>query len=174
MNRATFINKLRHNLKFLDKETKEKEVLYYINKIDKSKKSDEEVILSFGTMEEIKKEVCKRNNLDYEIINRQNNFFKDFYHDLTTLGEVLRKSDGKKKGRIVVDLLILVFVTCFLKVPFIFIRDIGDRLIEFISQSNITFLAIWGLIIEIFYVVFALLYFIRTFRKWFKNIDKVN
>ena len=172
MNRTTFIKKLRHHLKFLDKKELEEEVLLYINKIDKSKKSDTEVIESFGSMESIVEEVCKRHHLDYHTVYRQQNFLKAFYDDLVELGSVLRNSDGKGRTKIILDLLLLIVITCVLKVPFIFIRDLGDQLIEIVMQSNLTALALWGLFIEIIYVVLALLYFVRTFRKWFKNMEK--
>lgn len=173
MNRATFIKELRHNLKFLKKEELEKEVLYYINKIDESKISDEEVIQSFGKMENIVKEVCERHGLDYKMVKRQinSNWFLDFYHDLVDLSTVLKNSDGKKKVSILFDLLLLIVVTFVLKIPFIFIRDIGDNIAN-IFFNNITFLAIWGLVLEIAYVVVALSFFVCTFRKWFKGLNK--
>lgn len=172
MNRATFIKELRRNLKFLSKEELEKEVLYYINLIDESSKPDEEVIKGFGKMSNIVKDVCEKHGLDYNVVKRQinSNWFKDFYNELVNLSTILKNSDSKKKVTILMDLLILILVTCILKIPFIFIRDLGDRMIEVMFDSNITALALMGLFIEILYVVVALSFFIKTFKKWFKNL----
>ena len=44
MSRDKFLNTLRKRLSFLSQSEKEKEVLYYINEIDKTNKPDEEII----------------------------------------------------------------------------------------------------------------------------------
>lgn len=170
MNRNTFLKSLRKNLSFLEKEELEKEVLYYINKIDSSKESDEEIIKSFGSMESIVKEVSKKHGLNYKTIDKKENWFKTFYNDLVDLSTILKNSDGKKRTKILLDLLLLVVITCVLKIPFIFVRDLGDRLVEIILNNNITILAVWGFVIEILYVIVALSFFIKTFEKWFKSM----
>ncbi len=170
MNRNTFLKSLRKNLSFLEKEELEKEVLYYINKIDSSKEPDEEIIKSFGSMESIVKEVSKKHGLNYKTIDKKENWFKTFYNDLVDLSTILKNSDGKKRTKILLDLLLLVVITCVLKIPFIFVRDLGDRLVEIILNNNITILAVWGFVIEILYVIVALSFFIKTFEKWFKSM----
>ncbi len=174
MSRGEFLKTLRKNLNFLDKDELEKEVLYYINKIDESKLSDLEVINSFGSMDDIVKEVCKRHGLNYKTVKADKRFawFKEFYNDLVELSTVLKNSDSKKRSKILLDILLLIIITCVLKIPFIFIRDLGDRLTEAIFNSDITILALWGLFIEIAYVVIALSFFAKTFKKWFKNIKE--
>lgn len=172
MNRKEFLRKLRKELSFLDKKELEKEMLEYINKIDSSNSSDSEVIKSFGNMEDIIKDVCKKYKLDYKQIKKEKQgWFKNFYNDLIDLSTILKNSDGKKRSKILLDLLFLIVVTCVLKIPFIFLRDLGDRLTEVIWNSNVTILAIWGLVIELIYVVTALTFFIKTFKKWFTNLD---
>lgn len=170
MNRNTFLKKLRKSLSFLEKEELEKEVLYYINKIDSAKEPDEEVIKSFGSIESIVKELSKKHGLNYKTVKKKENWFKKFYNELVDLSTILKNSDGKKRTKILLDLLLLIVVTCILKIPFIFIRDLGDRLVETILNSNITILAIWGFVIEILYVIVALSFFIKTFEKWFTNM----
>lgn len=170
MNRNEFLHSLRKHLSFLEKEELEREVLYYINQIDSSKSSDEEVIKSFGSMNSIIKKVCKKHKINYKNITKKENWFKKFYNELIDLSSVLKNSDGKTRMNILLDLLLLVIVTCVLKIPFIFIRDLGDRLTETLLNSNIAVLAMWGLLNEISYVILALTFFIKTFDKWFQNI----
>lgn len=173
MNRKEFLKKLRKELSFLEKKELEKEMLEYINKIDSSNSSDIEVIKGFGSMEDIIKEVCKKHKLNYKQIKEEKQgWFKNFYNDLIDLSTILKNSDGKKRSKILLDILLLIVVTCVLKIPFIFLRDLGDRLIEAILESNVTILAIWGLIIEMIYVIVALTFFIKTFKKWFSNLEK--
>lgn len=174
MNRHEFLIKLRKSLSFLTKEELEKEVLYYINKVDESKLADTEIIRSFGSMEDIVKEVCERHGLNYKIVKREASisWFRNFYDELVSVSTILKKSNGKERTKILLDVLLLIVITCFLKIPFIFIRDLGDRLTETLFNSNMFVLAIWGLFIEVAYVIIALSFFIRTFRKWFKGLEK--
>lgn len=172
MNRKEFLKKLRKNLSFLKKEELEKEILSYINKIDSSKLPDTEVIKSFGNMEDIVKEIASRHGLNYKSLKIHNSWFKNFYNELIELSTILKNSEGKKKGKILLDILLLIVITCILKIPFIFVRDLGDRCIENLLNSNLSFLAIWGLFIEIAYIIVALSFFIKTFKKWFKMINK--
>lgn len=98
-------------------------------------------------------------------------WFETFYDDLLDLANVFKKSDNQKRMRMIIDLLFLVVITCVLKIPFIFVRNIGDNLISIILNGNINVLAIWGLLIEILYVIIALSFFMKTLKKWMKNVD---
>ncbi len=170
MNRDTFIKSLRKHLSFLEKEALEKEVLSYINKIDGSKLSDAEVIESFGKMDDIVKEVCKKHGLNPKTVRVHDHWFKRFYNELVDLSTVLKNSDGKKRGKILLDVFLLIVITCVLKIPFIFIRDLGDQFVGTVLSNNVTILAIWGLVIEVVYIVVALYFFVHTFEKWFQNL----
>jgi hypothetical protein len=173
MTRQVFIKKLRKNLNFLKKEDLEKEVLYYINEIDKSKLADEVVIKNFGSINDIVLKTCQKYNIDYKEVTSKNLIgkIKYFYRELVSLGTKLKSSDMKQKTKILGDLLFLIILTCFLKIPFIFIRDIGDKVIEVFLNNAMLYLALWGLIIELGYVFFALCFFTKTFQKWFFKMD---
>lgn len=170
MKRSEFLKSLRKELSFLEKKELEEEMLYYINKIDNSKLADKEVIASFGKMEDIVKKVSKKHGVNYETIKEDKSLFKSFYRDLLDLSTILRESDNKKKGKILSDIFLLIVVTCLLKIPFIFVRDLGDETINGLLNNNAVFLVIWGLFIELFYALIALGFFIKTFKKWFKNL----
>lgn len=105
--------------------------------------------------------------------NKKNYFawFITFYNELLDLAMIFRKSDNQKRIKIVGDLLFLVVITCLLKIPFIFVRNLGDDLINVLFNNNINFLAIWGLLVELVYVILALKFFMKTFNKWMSKID---
>ncbi len=175
MNRKEFLKRLRKELSFLEKKELEKEILEYINKIDSSNAQDIEVIKEFGSIETIVKDVCKKHGLNYKQIKEQKqNSFKNFYNDLIELSTIVKNSDKKKKSKILLDILLLIVVACVLKIPFIFIRDLGDKITEAFLDSNVTVLAVWGLIIEFVYVITAITFFIKTFKKWFLHLEKEN
>lgn len=172
MKRDEFLKNLRKRLAFLNKSEREKVILYYINEIDKSKKSDEEVIKEFGSIENIVKNVCQDHGIDYKKVAKDSIFHSitNFYNDLLEVGTIFKEGDSKKRKNIVIDLLILIVITCVLKIPFLFVRDLGDSLITYLWNSNIALLAIWGLIMEILYIILALLFFMKTLKKWINNL----
>ena len=174
MKRVEFLKKLRKRLSFLSKVELEQEVLHYINEIDKSKKNDEEVIKNFGSIEDIVKKVCASHGIDYKRVAKKSFFswFTSFYEAIQDFSSIFKNSDNRERIKLIGDLLLLILITCVLKIPFIFIRNLGDSLIETFFQSNISFLAIWGLIIEILYVFIALSFFINTLKKWVNNIEE--
>lgn len=113
------------------------------------------------------KKVKEKNNS-----NKKNlGWFKNFYNDLMDLANIFNKSDNQKRLKLIGDLIFLIIIICVLKIPFIFVRNVGDNLISIIFNSNINVLAIWGLLIEIFYVIIALSFFMKTLKKWIKIID---
>ncbi len=172
MNKNEFLNLLRNHLSFLEKKDLEKEIFYFTSKIDHSTLTEGEVIKSFGKIEDIVKEIQEKyDGKSFKSLKKEN-VFKQFYNNLIELSFMLKNSDGKEKISILTDIILLIFVTCILKIPFIFIRDLGDRVTEVFFSSNVTILAIWGLIIEILYVILSLTFFIKTFDKWYENRKK--
>lgn len=175
MSRAKFLKTLRKRLSFLSQSEKEKEILYYINEIDKTNKSDEEIIKSFGTMEDIIKKICDKHHIDYNIVAKKKCFngLHEFYDVLLTLGSIFKNSDNQKRSKLIIDILFLIIITCIIKIPFIFIRDLGDSFISVFWNNSINFLAIWGLAIEFFYIIVSLSFFINTLKKWVKNLTQL-
>ncbi len=98
-------------------------------------------------------------------------WFKRFYHEVISLSTILKNSNGTNRRKIIFDLLLLIIITCFLKIPFIFIRDLGDQAIETFLASNVSISTLWGFFIELCYVIVAFTFFIKTFYKWFAKLD---
>lgn len=97
---------------------------------------------------------------------KKDSWFKSFYNVLLDVGNLFNKKDSQGKLIIIKDLLILIVVVCLLKIPFIFVRDIFDSIIETIVSSNKVLLSIWALLIEILYVIVAILFFKRTLTRY--------
>lgn len=97
---------------------------------------------------------------------KKDSWFKSFYNVLLDMGNLFNKKDSQGKLIIIKDLLILIVVVCLLKIPFIFVRDIFDSIIETIVSGNKVLLSIWALLIEILYVIVAILFFKRTLTRY--------
>lgn len=165
MNKEDFLKELEKELSFLEKEKVIKEINVYDNKFKKSKKSDEEVIKSLGEIDDIVKNI----KIKYE--KKSSSWVKSCIDTLQDLIIIFKKSDNKKRGKLIVDILFLLVITCVLKVPFIFIRNLGDNLLGIVFDSNIKILGIWGIIIELGYLFVALSFFMKTLQKWLANIN---
>ncbi len=100
---------------------------------------------------------------------KKENWFKDFYNTLLKVGQKLNKEDNHGKFIIIRDLLILMLVICFFKIPFIFIRDILESVFNIVSSENTLILALIGLILEIAYIILALIFFKRTLKRYIDN-----
>ncbi len=102
----------------------------------------------------------------------RNNWFKSFYETLIEMSNLLNKQDTSGKFKIVKDLIILIVVTCFLKIPFIFIRDLGDNIVGAVFPDSEMVFVILGLSIELIYVIVALWFFDRTLKRYIENEKK--
>ena len=80
----------------------------------------------------------------------------------------MAKNDMKENAKIILDLLVLIAFICLLKIPFLFIQNIGDDLLLSFNQPIL--LEIGHFILEIVYIVVALMFFMNIFNKWFSNL----
>lgn len=103
---------------------------------------------------------------------KKDNWFKSFYNTLIKVSELFSKKDIGGKLIIIRDLLFLIIITCLLKIPFIFIRDVFDSIVESIVSGNMLLLSIWALLIEFLYVILALLFFKRTLARYVEKEEK--
>ena len=103
---------------------------------------------------------------------KKDNWFKDFYNTLLKVGDVFYQKDSKGKFILIRDILILFVIVCLLKLPFIFVRDILDSILNVVINENVNFLALEGLIIEILYVITALMFFKRTLKRYIEKESK--
>ena len=103
---------------------------------------------------------------------KKENWFKDFYNTLINVGQKLSKADNRGKLIIIRDLLILIVVVCALKIPFIFIRDVFDNVLNVFTPQNNAIFVILGLAIEILYIIVALLFFKRTLKRYLNKESK--
>ena len=80
----------------------------------------------------------------------------------------MAKNDMKENAKIILDLLVLIVFICLLKIPFLFIQNIGDDLLLSFNQPIL--LEIGHFILEIVYIVVAFLFYMNIFNKWFSNL----
>ena len=175
MNKEEFASRLETSLDIFEDSVKKQEIENYLKKIEEREKngeSEEEIIKSFGTITEITETILKSHGINPKKLSKKNGFiykqFEELFQVIHHVIDEMSKNDFQNNLKIILDLLILIAFICLLKIPFILVRNLGDSLI---TNLNITFMSgIWGLIVDIIYIIVALVVFMNIFNKYFKNI----
>ena len=172
-----YLEEIKSYLEILDKSAIEKEINNIKNVIEQNmsdgKKFEE---LNLVSAVEQAKTILKSYNINSEIVLNKSNFFKrkgkELIDAFNHLLDIMGKNDFKANLKIIFDILILLVFISLVKIPFIAIRNIGESLLQ-----NIDFplaFNIWGIAIELVYIIVAIMIFINVFPKWFKKLKPVN
>lgn len=175
-----WLRNLENSLEIFTEEQKEIEVDIQRKRLEEKIQSgltEEEAIKSLGTIEEIQKEILKKHGINPEKIIKKNNFFyqkfEELFEAIHRVVDTMGKNNFKENVKIILDLLVLIFFICLIKIPFILIRNLGDSLLLSFELPSII-LNIWSLIIDIIYIIVAIMIFMNIFTKWFKNLKGKN
>lgn len=177
MTKEEFLKKLSENLDIFLVEEREKEIDIFRKKIEemqvKKQLTEEEIIKSFGTIESIRKEILKKHGINYKKVSSKQNLLYQKFEELFTVIHKLVDKMGKyswqENSLIIINVLVLILLISFIKIPFILIRTIGDSLLTNFASPFV--LEIWSLGVELCYIVIAVMVFVNVFTKMFENIS---
>ena len=91
------------------------------------------------------------------------------FEGIHNIVESMSHNSKKENIKIIIDLLVLIFFICLIKIPFILIRNLGESVFTIVEIPYA--LEIWSLIIDIIYIIVAIMVFINIFTKWLKNLE---
>ncbi len=175
MNRTEYLQKFQNGISIFEESYQQKQILDLDEKITKlvqSGKSEEDALKELGNVEKLIDEVYSQNHVNRQKAKEERNFLISHYNQLFRVIQhvidVMSKNTAKANRKILLDVLLLILLTCVLKIPFIMVRDLGTNLLAFLAIPLLN--NIWSLIIEILYLVFAITFFLNVFRKWFQNL----
>ena len=178
LNQEEFFKKVEEKLDVLDKEVLESEINIYREVIKNQKQqgaNEEDIIKAFGSIEEIQRKILKKHGINPDKVLKTKNFFAEKFEELFEVihrvVEVMSKNTLKENVKIILDLLILIVLICLIKIPFILVRNLGDSLIAYLEMPVVS--DIWAIIIDLIYIIVAVIVFMNIFTKWFKKL-KVN
>lgn len=174
MTKNTYLQEIKDGLKIFEESYQQQEILKLDEKIDQliqSGMTEEASLKSLGTKEEIISSIYKLNHVNPNYVQKRS-FWKEQYESLfqviNHVVEVMGKNSGKANVKIIFDIFLLIVLTCLLKIPFILIRDLGENLLNFLSNPFLV--SIWQFLIEIIYLIVGVTFFFIIFKKWFKNL----
>lgn len=180
MNKEQFIDYMNQHL-LLIKEDERKDIIdEYINHIDEKVSegmSEEEVIESFGDIDEMIKEILDAYNIDpQQAANNGNDFDRRVNEVLDTLFEGFQRllsnltsMDVNSIVRLMFEVLVVLIVLAILRIPFEIMESLGASLLRSLFGYGIgnTFAWIWHTVCNILYIVMFIVALINiTGRRW--------
>lgn len=169
-----FKKQLKNKLDILTSKAFDEEMKNYENTLNRELENgmnEEEIVLSFGNLDFIVDNILEKRGIDKAKISNHKFLYKEserLFTSIHNLVDVMAKNDMKENAKIILDLLVLIAFICLLKIPFLFIQNIGDDLLLSFNQPIL--LEIGHFILEIVYIVVALMFFMNIFNKWFSNL----
>ena len=169
------ISNLRNSLTILTNEAREEEIQKIESKISQkldNGASEEEAVKSLGEVDEILKEIYFSRGIDASKITKKKGFFygkfEELFESIHNVVDAMSKNTFQENVKIIFDLLVLIVIICAIKIPFLLIENIGDGILEVLENNTVN--SIWGLAIDLVYIIVAIMVFMNIFTKWFHNI----
>lgn len=166
-----FKKDLRKKLDILTEEAFQEEIAVYESEL--TNQNEEERVASFGNLDDIAKSILKKRGIDETKITHSKFVYHQFEELFKTVHRVvdrMAQNELKENVKIVIDLLILIAFICLLKVPFLFVQNVFDDLLLNFNQPILV--EIIHFILDISYIILAVVFFMNIFTKWFQNRDE--
>ena len=174
MDKKEFERQLLDYLDIFEDEVIHEEVNICMNKISHEQGlSEVEAVANLGKPEDVAREIYQKHGVAFSKVHKKHGFiyhkFEQLFQVVHRLVDVMSKNDLKSNAKIVLDILILIAFVAILKIPFIVVQNLGDSLLSYLAIPVIS--DIWSLLMDLIYIVVAVIVFINIFQKYFKNIQ---
>lgn len=183
MNKKVFLEKLRKKLKILNKDELEDIIEEYedhINEKVASGKTEEEAVKDFGDFDELVKEILSayKINEDYEENIKEKNVVADFIDTCVSFVKDFARNIGSRSAndivKFVVEFIVLILFIAILKLPVLFVEEVGEWLFEkLVSPFGNGLAIIWRYMIEIIYFVLAVVGIVNFVKKRYMEGETV-
>lgn len=183
MNKKVFLEKLRKKLKILNKDELEDIIEEYedhINEKVASGKTEEEAVKDFGDFDELVKEILSayKINEDYEENIKEKNVVADFIDTCVSFVKDFARNIGSRSAndivKFVVEFIVLILFIAILKLPVLFVEEVGEWLFEkLVSPFGDGLAIIWRYMIEIIYFVLAVVGIVNFVKKRYMEGETV-
>ena len=169
MNKEKYLKELEKRLVYLTPEQKSTEIFRISNELDnneivKDLSQEVEEIYKKYKINLLKKEK-NENNKFLKLLDKIGNYFQNFYKSFINYST-------KDKALVVRDLIIIFLLISLFKIPFLVLENI-----IFSFFNNILSLKIVNLlnnVVEFLYITFAIITFIKLFKRRFKKELKID
>ena len=177
MKKEEFLNKLRKKLDVLeDKEIEDiiSEYAGYIEEKVNRGLTEEEAVSELGDLNEIASDLLSA----YKVNTKDTNYLKKFINKVSMMFDYFLKELENKNWKdilkIIIEIGLIIVLILVLKIPFLLFKDLGWTIFSgFSSPISNLFYGIWSFIIEISYLIIAVILFIKIIeRRYFKGFSE--
>lgn len=192
MNKKEFLDILEKKLSILDESERTDILDEYKDTITEKVKhgqTEEEAVADFGDVDELVKEILSAYKINPDFENKDENTFNKLLND----GEDLIKKGADKLAKtsrelasdfkmtnkdinlslvfeIVIKIIVILFLVGLLRIPFMFIYDVGRDMLESIfSPFGSLFSFLFRILLLIIYLILCVLIGISLFKNYFKH-----
>ena len=170
MKKEEFLSKLEEALNKLTDEDRKKVMRNYKATFTRKRKkgmSDEDIINEFGNFNDLVNNILKDHGIEtpaQESASTITDFFKEFLNVVEDIVNYIAKQNVKDVILLIVKIVITLLCISLLKLPILFIRDLGEGIFNlfFIPLSTILIFC-WRFILEIIYIIIAITLFVKVF-----------
>lgn len=155
MTKEEFLKALRKNLKWLSKQEREEELVYYENRDN----YDLDPII-------IANEIYQKRGLEISLVKKIK-----FLDAVNNLINSLQSKNKEKLKKVLLFFLYMFFLIIIIKIPFIYIRDMISNIFIDTFKNNNTY-TLWALSLELLYAITAILIFIRMIKNKAIELEK--
>lgn len=178
MNKEEFLKKLSKKLDILeDKEIDDiiSEYQGYIEEKVATGMNEEEAVKELGDFDEIVSDLLAAYKVKTPPKEEWtfNKFFAKINKAIDVIIDSFQDKSAKDIVKVLIEIIIILFLICLLKIPFSMLKDLGSNIFHELSNplGNI-FGDIWRFLIEISYLITAIIFFIKIFeRRYFKDFS---
>lgn len=181
MKKEEFLKKLEESLSKLTEEDRKKVMRKYKATFTRKKKkglSDEEIIDEFGNYSDLVKNILLEHGIEtpaQESASTIVDFFKEFLKVVEDIVNYIAKQDVQEIIMLIVKVIITLICLSLLKLPILFIRDLGSSILGYLFMPLSTVLIFcWRFMLEIIYVIVAITLFVKIFNIIIKPSIKKN
>lgn len=170
MKKDEFLKKLEESLVKLTEEDRKKVLRKYKATFTRKTKkglSEEEIIDEFGNFNDLVKQILLDHGIETPIQESAGtiaDFFKEFLKVVEDIVNYIAKQDVADVVTLIVKIIITLICISLLKLPILFIRDLGSGILGLLFMPLSTILIFcFRFFLEIVYVVIAITLFVKVF-----------
>ncbi len=170
MKKDEFLKKLEESLTKLPDDDLKKVLRKYKSTFTrklKTGKSEEEIVTEFGNFNDLVNTILKEHGIDtpvQESANTINDFFNEFLKVVEDIVKYIASKDVKEVISLILKLVLTLILISLIKLPFLFIRDLGTGIFSILFAPLSTVLIFcFRFILEILYIIFAITIFVKAF-----------
>ena len=170
MKKEEFLNKLREKISILKKEEQDDIINEYSEHIEeklKKKEKEEDIIKELGDIDEIAKEILDAYKINEEYSNKKTGvkFFETCNSVIEAIVEKFANKSFSEIAKFLLEIIVILILIFVLKLPFLLIESFGaDAFYSLFPPASGLLTGIWKFLIEMCYLVVAVVVFVKIFK----------